>query len=486
MHTAAKHTFCCRDCNEAFDDQDELDSHNDSQNQLSGRFCERFFRTFSARTAHTDAVHPYHCYECRKYFTKWGHLNEHELGHHNLKCLPCDKVFRTPYALEQHALSPAHPFQCQKCRRGYLFEATLKRHIADHHTWTCDLCQEMCEGPGHLEMHKKLEHGNLKFSECSEWEAFHSPRQDTIDVSFSPFIEKDVNSKSLQYLHSITCHISCWKLSFEELRLEDYNQGFRYKKDVISIPGSNNHRIQCPKCSKCFKNVFELFQHASDHMSLAEKYELGPQIHSDNEDATYKLQLKCLESGCHQQSRILNAARHHYHNLNMVKCGECDGCFDQGEDPQLQAHRAKMHTLRPIFGCVQCTQTFPLSDDVAAHYAAEHAFICEACLGTYFINSATRERHFATCAFSPLMQRRTAVRVPQSSAVPLAQFHEEPLCLAQPLIQKYEKSPIKRINAAQERARKILTEANARPQAAFSCQKCSPLVEIRVAFNTVV
>lgn len=259
------------------------------------------------------------------------------------------------------------------------------------------------------------------------------------------------------------------------------------------------HQLECPKCSNLFKNARNFFGHAITHAPISEELVAAPKNNGPNGNATYKLQLRCLESGCHQQSRILNAARHHYHNLNMVKCGECNGFFDQGEDPQLQAHRAKMHTLRPIFGCVQCAQTFPSSDDVAVHHVAEHAFICEACPGTYFINSATRERHFSTCgnisetsesgesfqtsrtAFSPLMQRRTlppAIRVPQSLAVPLAQFHEEPLCLTQPLIQRFENPPIKRINAAQELARKILTEANARPQAAFSCQKCSLLVEI--------
>ncbi|KAF7903471.1 uncharacterized protein EAF01_006520 [Botrytis porri] len=182
----------------------------------------------------------------------------------------------------------------------------------------------------------------------------------------------------------------------------------------------------------------------------------------------------------------------------MVKCCECDGFFSEGEDPQLQAHRTKMHTLRPIFGCVQCTQIFSSSDDVAAHYASEHAFICEACPGTFFINSATRERHFATCGnlfetsdsgdsfrtsrteFSPLMQRRLlppVIKVLPSSAVPLAQFHEEPISPAQPL-QIYKKPEIERINAAQELARKILAEANARPQAAYPCQRCSPLVEM--------
>ncbi|TGO65704.1 hypothetical protein BCON_0001g00180 [Botryotinia convoluta] len=354
----------------------------------------------------------------------------------------------------------------------------------------------MCEGAKHLEMHKKLEHSNFK---CSECEACHSPRKGTIEVPFSPFIENDINSNILQYFQSITCRFSCRKLSFEELRLADYNQGFRYKEDGMSIAGTSNHRIQCPKCPKCFKNVLELFQHASDHTNLTEKYVPGSQIDGDNEDDTYKLQLKCLKSGCHHQSSILNAARHHYHTFNMVKCGECDGFFNEGEDPQLQAHRAKMHTLRPIFGCVQCTQTFPSSDAVAAHYATEHAFICEACSGTFFINSATRERHFTTCGnlsetsdsgdsfqtsrteFSPLMQRRIlppAIRVPPSSAVPLVQFNEEPLSPAQPLIQIYEKPEIKRINAAQELARKILAEANARPQATYSCQRCSPLVEI--------
>ncbi|TGO31612.1 hypothetical protein BHYA_0485g00010 [Botrytis hyacinthi] len=259
------------------------------------------------------------------------------------------------------------------------------------------------------------------------------------------------------------------------------------------------HQLKCPKCSKLFKNTRDFFNHAITHAPISEESAATPGVLGLNENFDCKYQLKCFKSGCRHHSSTLTAFRHHYHTCNMVRCDACDGFFDQQQDPQLQAHKAKMHNPRPFFGCVQCTQTFPTSDAAAAHYATEHAFVCEACPGTFFINSVTRERHFITCGnrsetsdsgesfqtsrteFSLLMQRRgflPAIRVPLSSAVPLAQFHEEPLSPAQPLIQIYEKPEIERINAAQELARKILAEANACPQATYSCQRCSPLVEI--------
>ncbi|TGO75018.1 hypothetical protein BELL_0240g00110 [Botrytis elliptica] len=215
------------------------------------------------------------------------------------------------------------------------------------------------------------------------------------------------------------------------------------------------HQLQCPQCSKLFKNTHDFFNHAITHAPISKESATAPKIVGLYEN-----------SDCASNQAVVTSL---------------------------------VHTPILLFGCVQCTQTFPTSDAAAAHYATEHAFICEACPGTFFINSATRERHFITCGnisetsdsgesfqtsrteFSPLMQRRAllpAIRVPPSSAVPLVQFHEEPLSPAQPLFQIYEKSAIERINAAQELARKILAEANARPQATYSCQRCSPLVEI--------
>ncbi|KAI9641772.1 hypothetical protein NHQ30_009629 [Ciborinia camelliae] len=460
--------------------------------------------TSVARKAHTDVVHPYHCNDCQESFRTRNLFDTHENTHHNLKCLPCGKVFRSHNALEQHALSPAHPFQCKKCRRGYLFEATLQRHIAENHTWTCDKCQETFEGPKHLEMHKKFEHDNKK---CSECEACHNCHPGTIDIPFMPFsIKETPNSDIKIVLQSITCRGSHQKLSFEELRLADYDQSLRYKIDGSPGSGENTHRLQCPKCPKYFKNVSELFQHASDHISIPEKsaavlqnnsskgkFNLEDQSLTNNSLAGYKLQLKCLKSGCYHQSSTLNAFRHHYHTCNMAKCDACDGFFDKGEDPELKSHKAKVHAPRPIFGCVQCTRTFESPEATAKHYSAEHAFVCEACPGIFFISSAIRDSHITSCniwartsdsgesfqtsrtEFSPVMQRKSlpAIKVP---AQPLIQIHDEP---------KIEKT-----RTADQLAQTILEEANANanenvpPRPMFKCRECdAPPFEIKEEFD---
>ncbi|KAF7872720.1 uncharacterized protein EAF02_008791 [Botrytis sinoallii] len=206
-------------------------------------------------------------------------------------------------------------------------------------------------------------------------------------------------------------------------------------------------------------------------------------------------QPECSKSNCgHKATTPLEFALH-YLSCSMVKCKKCDGFFDKDKDPELKAHMAESHSPKLIFGCVQCTRTFQSSDAVAQHYSAEHAFICAACPGTFFINSATRERHFATCGntsetsdsgesfqtsrteFSPLMQKKPlpVLKLCPSPAQAQVRIHEEPFSPAPllPLTQSTQDPKIKRRNAVERLAQRILDEANTQSKLIYGSGKCN-------------
>ncbi|EDN98974.1 hypothetical protein SS1G_13834 [Sclerotinia sclerotiorum 1980 UF-70] len=189
---------------------------------------------------------------------------------------------------------------------------------------------------------------------------------------------------------------------------------------------------------------------------------------------------------CDHISTSSDACTLHFLCCSMVKCEKCEGYFDKDKDPELKAHIANVHTPKPIFGCVQCTRTFESSDAVAQHYSAEHAFICEACPGTFFINPATREKHFAICGnssetsdsgesfqtsrteFSPFMQRNAIPLVSTKASLPPTQ----------PLVRIHKEFNISRMNAIERLAQKILDEAIAYQKPTYQCSKCDvPLLE---------
>ncbi|KAF7945887.1 uncharacterized protein EAE97_004925 [Botrytis byssoidea] len=245
-----------------------------------------------------------------------------------------------------------------------------------------------------------------------------------------------------------------------------------------------------------FSNVGEIMQHAFEHAKPIIPADSVPPKEADSKKATmdhhklkygqntckrcggmflkridlenylahdHGLQLECSKPDCHHKATTPLGFALHYLSCSMVKCKKCEGSFDKDKDPELKAHMAESHSTKLIFGCVQRTRTFQSSDAVAQHYSAEHAFICAACPGTFFINSATRERHFATCGstsetsdsgesfqtsrtgFLPLMQMKPlpVLKICPPSTQAQVQIHEEPFspALLLPLTQSTSSDP---------------------------------------------
>ncbi|KAA8571152.1 hypothetical protein EYC84_000497 [Monilinia fructicola] len=153
---------------------------------------------------------------------------------------------------------------------------------------------------------------------------------------------------------------------------------------------------------------------------------------------------------------------------------------------------AKAHSPKPVFGCVQCTETFESPDAVEKHFSREHGFGCEACPDIFFLTSAARDSHLATCSillansdsgdsyqtsrtnFSPVLERKTlpavGVSLPFKSAQPLIQIDDEP--------------NVDRYHAANQLAQKILSEAKAPPKLALRCKECkAPPFDNKVDFD---
>ncbi|QSZ34367.1 hypothetical protein DSL72_005958 [Monilinia vaccinii-corymbosi] len=268
-----------------------------------------------------------------------------------------------------------------------------------------------------------------------------------------------------------------------------------------------------------FKNVEEVLQHAPEHAkvvtpvssaNLAEKAALDKQLKYDRNTCQrcggmflervdlddhlandHGLQLKCLRPSCDHTSTSPDGFRTHYLSCGMVKCHICEGFFDKESDPALKIHMAEAHSPKPIFGCIQCTKRFSSSDSVAKHYSAEHAFVCEACPGTFFISSAVRDSHLATCSilsarsdsgsegsfqtsrteFSPIMKRKTT----RAAGLSL-----HPAKSARPLIPIHDELGPDRRDAVYQLAQTILAEAKARATPAFNAKSAT----LRLSIST--
>ncbi|KAJ8060185.1 hypothetical protein OCU04_010531 [Sclerotinia nivalis] len=538
QHTEDKHEFWCFPCAEVFSTEDALDLHNSTQHYFPCGFgCDRAFSSFQARDQHNNDVHNYRCYDCDQSFRSKQAFEQHEAAYHDFQCKPCEREFRSESALEQHMNSAAHPYRCSKCIKSFPFNSDLQQHIAADHTWKCNQCHLIFDGPNHVDLHIKSEHQVMRCLNCpAKFDRFaelqlHRAQQHSFQCTYCTALPFDTFTLLKQ--HEASSHDFNVPHVQNDLGMRLVETAILKKHTSIyvnyveifdntaacELHYMKAHRLCCPKCPKTFHNVDEVLQHAPEHMKPVVPADAAPlnqtgfertaldhhklkygqntckrcggmflkrldlQNHLAND---HGLQLKCLRPDCDHMSTSPNACTRHYFSYSMVKCEKCEGFFDKDKDPELKAHIAKIHTPKPIFGCVQCTRTFESSDAVAQHYSAEHAFICEACPGTFFINSATRERHFATCGnssetsdsgesfqtprteFSPFIQRKALPPVSTKASLPPSQ----------PLVRIHEEFKISRMNAIDKLAQKILAEAKAKAKPTYQCPKCDvPLLE---------
>ncbi|EPS93961.1 hypothetical protein FOMPIDRAFT_1020323, partial [Fomitopsis schrenkii] len=101
-----RHNYC-QDCNEHFDDQDELDEHYEEEH--------------------------YYCAVCRKLFTNQIGLHEHNRQCHHY-CPDCRRLFNNENNLRSHLRSGVHAsanIRCpgQSCNRTFISGAALLLHM---------------------------------------------------------------------------------------------------------------------------------------------------------------------------------------------------------------------------------------------------------------------------------------------------------------------------------------------------------------------
>ncbi|KAG4025446.1 hypothetical protein MFRU_058g00290 [Monilinia fructicola] len=570
QHAENKHKFWCYPCGVPHYSEDSLDLHNRTHHTLPCMFgCGKTFAATKARDQHNNDVHNYRCVECDLRFTSRQSFDEHEAAYHDFKCDPCEREFRSQSAFEQHVNSSAHSYRCSKCNKSFPFNSSLQQHITADHTWKCDQCQLLFDGPNHLSLHKKYEHlatkcliCPAKFDNSAELH-LHKTQQHSFQCKYCTMLLFE--SYLLLRQHESNSHKSqctaCSRLfrldttpkrHFEEahghkcpecnvecntLDLLKNNQPPHHHHQVCPSCGetftdtaahdlhcTNARRLNCPKCSETFKTVEEVLQHALRHIdvvipgstasleqSASAKAALDKQLkygrntcercggmflkrldlehHLAND---HGLQMKCPRPSCDHTSTSLDGFRVHYLSCSMVKCQTCEGFFDKDSDPALKTHMAKAHSPKPVFGCVQCTETFESPDAVEKHFSREHGFGCEACPDIFFLTSAARDSHLATCSillansdsgdsyqtsrtnFSPVLERKTlpavGVSLPFKSAQPLIQIDDEP--------------NVDRYHAANQLAQKILSEAKAPPKLALRCKECkAPPFDNKVDFD---
>ncbi|CAD6446379.1 e6d4bc74-1738-4e07-8d7b-37abf2551938-CDS [Sclerotinia trifoliorum] len=512
QHINDVHNYRCYDCDQKFMSKQAVEQHEAAYHDFQCKPCDREFRSQSALEQHVNSsAHPYRCSKCNKSFPFSNDLQQHIAANHTWKCDQCYLTFDGPNHLNLHKKSEHQVIKCLNCPAKFDQSAELQSHKAQQHSLQCRYCTALpFETFSLLEQHTESSH-SLKCTACPKrfaYEAVRNKHFEEAHIHICKLCGSKFNSLAHLNHHCLSHHVACssCKEIFENIA-------------ACELHYTKAHRLCCPKCPKTFNNVDEVLQHAPEHMKPVVPADAESLIQADFEKTAlnrhnlkygqntcnrcgamffkrldlqnhlandHGLQLKCLRPDCDHISTTSNACTRHFLSCNMVKCENCEGYFDKDKDPELKAHIAKIHTPNPIFGCVQCTRTFESSDAVAQHYSAEHAFICEACPGTFFINSATRERHFATCGnlsetsdsgesfqtsrteFSPFM--KGSVVPPKSTKISSPPN--------QPLVRIHEEFNISKMNAIENLAQKILDEANAQQKPTYQCPKCDiPLLE---------
>ena len=145
--TALQHE--CDQCGKKFKRKHNLKNHSVVHTGLK-KFkclqCDKSFKQIGHLKAHSEEVHQAGsekencvCNLCQKYFKSERKLKYHQKHTHSVRkkhsCLTCGKEFSRG-KLKQHILrdhEKSFPYNCPYCRRKFVSNYYLKRHIRSNH-----------------------------------------------------------------------------------------------------------------------------------------------------------------------------------------------------------------------------------------------------------------------------------------------------------------------------------------------------------------
>lgn len=181
-HEVQKNKICL-ECNELFDDIDNLKMHN-----LTNHFlftCEKCLETFETeteQTEHDESVKTYHCDDCNDYYCTEISLKKHKVNVHSTHiCKVCGKSIKGLQKLKHHEKKHSVKSTCEKCGKSYSTKSSYLKHVQlclenklEKHpirsnlirNYVCKLCGKGYSTSSGLRVHERFVHGNAKPHVC--------------------------------------------------------------------------------------------------------------------------------------------------------------------------------------------------------------------------------------------------------------------------------------------------------------------------------
>ena len=176
-----KRLYPCSKCSLSFYDNRSLNRHmekHEGQHQHKCNFCIMYFAEKCHVVQHMVAEHsaqmPYNCEHCKKPFmeqqTLKRHLRMHDpQGAH--QCPHCDKAIVDKANFQRHLLthSTEKPYQCDTCEKSFAIKSQLKRHVQGHTAnvhYKCPHCNKIVNDKRNFQRHL-LVHSTEKPHKCN-------------------------------------------------------------------------------------------------------------------------------------------------------------------------------------------------------------------------------------------------------------------------------------------------------------------------------
>lgn len=136
------------------------------------KVCGNTFAKAHLRNRHMivhTKVKKFQCNICNKRFTQKMGLNSHNQTNHQIsvsyECKVCGKVFPKKFQLRKHMktahFTPEVFYSCATCGKSFKYPSGLKSHLVTHreeNPFPCSLCKKKCRSKRDLCEHTKKSH----------------------------------------------------------------------------------------------------------------------------------------------------------------------------------------------------------------------------------------------------------------------------------------------------------------------------------------
>ncbi|CAB0032357.1 unnamed protein product [Trichogramma brassicae] len=360
--------FKCDLCETKYEKLSELEAHAKSHDQPDNYVCQVCFKSFHVLrifNKHLRSAHPELPIELDK-------------GSRPKPVL--ERAKRQPRRLESPRGSKSADWQCHLCKRKFVYQSILKRHVRSHtneRPFGCKLCEQRFFQRSHLSQHFVRCHTKGSGNRCADCEASFDTRQDFLRHY------RSCHEKLEPLKHLLECDF-CKKIFFDKSSL---------RRHIDAMHVQLQPRYSCEICDKKFKLECNLQNHMYTHTEekmfgcpicgrkFSQKSVLQAHARRHTDDKPFQCEvcgLRFLE-----KLKFIGHTRRHT-NERPFECGLCAKTFALKET--LRRHEHAVHYAKPSYQCEICAKMFKQLVHLNVHkrvHSDERPFQCTVCKASF-------------------------------------------------------------------------------------------------------